>query len=83
MTKQSDNSDKKIEQILNNAQVLLNFCETTFAKPSEAWYACLVSSAILTAELSVPLDKFLEGFEHAYNDAMKAKNDMKGPSYDH
>jgi len=25
----------------------------------------------------------LEGFEHAYNDAMKAKNAMKGPTYDH
>ena len=74
--------DKKIEEIMDNAQTLLNFCATTFAKPSEAWFACLVSSAILTAELSVPLEKFLEGFEHAYNDAMKAKKDM-GASYDH
>ena len=81
MTKQSDNSDKKIEQILNNAQVLLNFCETTFAKPSEAWYACLVSSAILTAELDVPLEVFMKGFEHAYKDALGAK--AEGPSYDH
>jgi hypothetical protein len=85
MTKQSDNSDKKVEGILDDAQVLLNFCENTFAKPSQAWFACLVSGAILTAELNVPLEKFLEGFEHAYNDAMKAKfNDaMGGKSYDH
>ena len=74
--------DKKIEEIMDNAQTLLNFCGNTFAKPSEAWYGCLVSAAILTAELNVPLDKFLEGFEHAYNDAMKAKKDM-GASYDH
>jgi len=73
--------DKQIEEIMDDAQVLLNFCSNTFAKPSEAWFACLVSSAILTAELSVPLEKFLEGFEHAYKDAMKAK--AKGASYDH
>jgi len=83
MTKQSDNSDKKVEEILDDAQTLLNFCENTFAQPHQAWFACLVSSAILTAELSVPLEKFLEGFEHAYSDAMKAKNEMRGPSYDH
>ena len=82
MTKQTDATDKDIGQIMDNAQTLLNFCATTFAKPSEAWFACLVSSAILTAELSVPLDKFLEGFEHAYNDALKAKKGM-GASYDH
>jgi hypothetical protein len=82
MTKQTDDTDKDIGQIMDNAQTLLNFCATTFVKPSEAWFACLVSSAILTAELSVPLDKFLEGFEHAYSDAMKAKKDM-GASYDH
>ena len=82
MTKKTDATDKDIGQIMDDAQVLLNFCATTFAKPSEAWFACLVSSAILTAELSVPLDKFLEGFEHAYNDAMKAKKNM-GASYDH
>lgn len=81
MTKQSDNSDKKIEQILDNAQVLLNFCETTFAKPSEAWYASLVAAAILTAELEVPLEVFMEGFGHAYKDALGAKKE--GPSYDH
>jgi hypothetical protein len=75
-------SDKTIEQIMNNAQVLLNLCETTFAKPSEAWYACLVSAAILTAELDVPLEVFLEGFQHAYNDALKAKAE-DGGSYDH
>jgi hypothetical protein len=75
-------SDKKIEEILNNAQTLLNVCETTFAKPSEAWYACLVAAAILTAELGVPLEVFMEGFEHAYNDALKAKKE-EGPSYDH
>jgi len=75
-------SDKKIEEILNNAQTLLNVCETTFAKPSEAWYACLVAAAILTAELGVPLEVFMEGFEHAYNDALKAKEE-EGPSYDH
>ena len=82
MTKKPDDTDKDIGQIMDNAQTLLNFCATTYVKPSEAWFACLVSSAILTAELSVPLDKFLEGFEHAYNDAMKAKKDM-GASYDH
>ena len=85
MAKSPYESDKKIEEILDNAQTLLNVCENTFAKPSEAWYACLVASAILTAELNVPLEVFMEGFEHAYNDAMKAKyNDaMKGGSYDH
>jgi hypothetical protein len=82
MTKKPDDTDKDIGQIMDNAQTLLNFCATTYPKPSEAWFACLVSSAILTAELSVPLEKFLEGFEHAYNDAMKAKKDM-GASYDH
>jgi len=83
MTKLPEKADRNIEHIMDNAQTLLNFCETTFAKPSEAWFACLVSAAILTAELNVPLEKFLEGFEHAYNDAMKAKKAMKGPSYDH
>jgi len=73
--------DKQIEEIMDNAQTLINYCSTTFAKPSQAWYACLVSSAILTAELDVPVEVFLEGFEHAYKDAMKAK--AKGPSYDH
>jgi hypothetical protein len=73
--------DKQIEQIMDNAQTLLTICENTFAKPSEAWYACLVSAAILTAELDVPVEVFLEGFEHAYKDAMKAK--AKGTSYDH
>ncbi len=73
--------DKQIEEIMDNAQTLLNFCGNTFAKPSEAWYACLVSAAILTAELDVPVEVFLEGFEHAYKDAMKAKE--KGPIYDH
>lgn len=82
MTKQTDDTDKDIGQIMDNAQTLLNFCSNTFVKPADAWFACLVSSAILTAELSVPLDKFLEGFEHAYSDAMKAKKDM-GASYDH
>jgi len=62
MTKKPDDTDKDIGQIMDNAQTLLNFCATTFAKPSEAWFACLVSSAILTAELSVPLDKFLDWF---------------------
>ena len=74
--------DKQIEQIMDNAQTLLNFCGNTFAKPSEAWYACLVSAAILTAELDVPVEVFLEGFEHAYKDAMKTKKEM-GASYDH
>jgi hypothetical protein len=83
MTKKTDASDKDIEQIMEDAQVLLNFCGNTFVKPADAWFACLVSSAILTAELSVPLEKFFEGFEHAYSDAMKAKNEMKGASYDH
>ena len=85
MTKTPDKSDRNIEDIMNNAQTLLNFCETVFAKPSEAWFAVLVSGAILTAELNVPLEKFLEGFEHAYNDAMKAKFDdaLGGKSYDH
>jgi hypothetical protein len=72
MTKQTDATDKDIGQIMDDAQVLLNFCGNTFAKPSDAWFACLVSSAILTAELAYP-GQFLEGFEHAYNDAMKAK----------
>jgi len=82
MTKKPDDTDKDIGQIMDNAQTLLNFCGNTFAKPSEAWYACLVSSAILTAELDVPVEVFLEGFEHAYKDAMKAKA-KTGPSYDH
>ena len=73
--------DKQIEEIMDNAQTLLNFCANTFVQPSEAWYACLVSAAILTAELEVPLEKFLEGFESAYKDAMKTK--AKGPTYDH
>ena len=82
MTKKPDATDKDIGQIMDDAQTLLNFCGNTFVKPADAWFACLVSSAILTAELSVPLDKFFEGFEHAYSDAMKAKKDM-GASYDH
>ena len=82
MTKQTDDTDKDIEQIMDNAQTLLNFCATTFVKPADAWFSCLVSSAILTAELEVPLEKFLEGFEHAYEDALKAKKNM-GASYDH
>ena len=82
MTKKPDDMDKDIEHIMDNAQTLLNFCATTYAKPSQAWFACLVSSAILTAELEVPLDKFLEGFEHAYSDALKTKKEM-GASYDH
>lgn len=82
MTKKPDDTDKDIEHILDNAQTLINFCETTFVKPADAWFACLVSSAILTAELEVPLEKFLEGFEHAYSDAMKTKKEM-GASYDH
>ena len=82
MTKKTDASDKKVEEILDDAQVLLTFCENTFAQPHQAWFACLVSSAILTAELEVPLEKFLEGFEHAYSDAMKTKKEM-GASYDH
>ncbi len=82
MTKETDDVDKDIGQIMDNAQTLLNFCSNTFVKPADAWFACLVSSAILTAELDVPLDKFLDGFEHAYSDAMKAKKNM-GVSYDH
>jgi hypothetical protein len=82
MGKLPETPDKEIEKIMDDAQVLLNFCENTFAKPSQAWFACLVSSAILTAELEVPLEKFLEGFEHAYSDALKTKKEMK-VSYDH
>jgi hypothetical protein len=82
MTKQTDDVDKDIGQIMDNAQTLLNFCSATYVKPADAWFACLVSSAILTAELDVPLDKFLEGFEHAYSDALKTKKEMK-VSYDH
>lgn len=82
MAKSPYESDKRVEEILDNAQTLLNVCETTFAKPSEAWYACFVAAAILTAELNVPLEVFLEGFEHAYSDALKAKKE-EGPSYDH
>ena len=81
MTKNTDASDKDIEQVMDDAQVLLNFCGNTFARPADAWFACLVASAVLTAELDVPLEKFLEGFEHAYSDAMKTK--IKGGSYDH
>lgn len=82
MGKLPDTPDKEIEKIMDNAQTLLNFCSATYVKPADAWFACLVSSAILTAELEVPLDKFLEGFEHAYSDALKAKKNM-GVSYDH
>ena len=82
MDKTPYTSDKQIEEIMDNAQTLLNICGNTFAKPSEAWYACLVSAAILTAELDVPLEVFLEGFEHAYKDALEAKKEV-GPSYDH
>jgi hypothetical protein len=82
MAKSQYESDKRVEEILDNAQTLLNVCENTFAKPSQAWYACLVAAAILTAELGVPLDVFMEGFEHAYNDALKAKKE-EGSSYDH
>jgi hypothetical protein len=76
---------KRVEQILEDAQVLLNICGNTFEKPSQAWYACLVASAILTAELRVPLETFFEGFESAYTDAMKSRYDdaMGGQSYDH
>lgn len=81
MGKKTDDIDKDIERIMDNAQTLLNICGNTFAKPSEAWYACLVSAAILTAELDVPVEVFLDGFEYAYKDAMKAK--AKGNSYDH
>jgi hypothetical protein len=73
--------EKQIEEIMNDAQTLLNFCGTTFAKPTHAWYACLVCAAILTAELDVPLDMFFEGFEQAYKDALKVKKES--PSYDH
>jgi hypothetical protein len=82
MGKLPETPDKEIEKIMDDAQVLLNFCSTTFVKPADAWFACLVSSAILTAELDVPLNKFLEGFEHAYSDAMKTKKEMK-VLYDH
>jgi hypothetical protein len=82
MGKLPETPDKEIEKIMDDAQVLLNFCENTFAKPSQAWFACLVSTAILTAELDVPIEVFLEGFEHAYSDAMKTKKEMK-VSYDH
>ena len=82
MTKQTDATDKDIAQIMDDAQTLINFCSTTFVKPSQAWYACLVSSAILTAELDVPVEVFLEGFEQAYKDALKTKKEM-GASYDH
>lgn len=82
MTKKPDATDKDIGQIMDDAQTLLNFCGNTFVKPADAWFACLVSSAILTAELEVPLEKFLEGFEHAYSDAMKTKKEMGAP-YDH
>ena len=82
MDKYQYTSDKQIEEIMDNAQTLLRICGDTFAKPSQAWYACLVSSAILTAELDVPLEVFLEGFQHAYNDALKAKAE-DGGSYDH
>jgi len=81
MTKETDATDKDIEQVMDDAQTLLNFCGNTFAQPHQAWFACLVSSAVLTAELEVPLEKFLEGFEHAHSDAMKTK--IKGASYDH
>ena len=82
MDKYQYTSDKQIEEIMDNAQTLLTICGNTFEKPSEAWYACLVSAAILTAELDVPLEVFLEGFEHAYSDALKAKKE-DGGSYDH
>ena len=82
MGKLPETPDKEIGQILDDAQTLLNFCENTFVKPSDAWFACLVSTAILTAELDVPIEVFLEGFEHAYSDAMKTKKEM-GASYDH
>jgi len=82
MGKLPETPDKEIEKIMDDAQTLLNFCSNTFVKPADAWFACLVSSAILTAELEVPLEKFLEGFEHAYEDALKTKKEM-GASYDH
>lgn len=81
MGKLPETPDKQIEEIMDNAQTLLNICGNTFAKPSEAWYACLVSAAILTAELDVPVEVFLEGFEHAYKDAMRVK--AKKGFYDH
>ena len=74
--------EQKIEQILDDAQTLINLCETTFEKPSRAWYACLVASAILTVDLDVPLEVFLEGFERAFTDAEKARKN-EGPTYDH
>lgn len=73
--------DKKIEQILDDAQTLINICEQTFSQPARAWYACLVGSAILTADLNIPIEVFLEGFEHAYRDAVKTRDE--GKSYDH
>lgn len=73
--------EQKIEQILDDAQTLINLCETTFEKPSRAWYACLVASAILTVDLDVPLEVFLEGFERAFNDAALSRKE--GGSYDH
>ena len=82
MGKLPETPDKEIEKIMDDAQTLLNFCSNTFVKPADAWFSCLVSAAILTAELEVPLEKFLEGFEHAYEDALKTKKEM-GASYDH
>lgn len=73
--------EQKIGQILDDAQTLINFCETSLSQPSRAWYACLVASAILTVDLEIPLDVFLEGFERAFEDAEKAR--MGGQSYDH
>ena len=81
MGKSPYTSDKQIEEIMDNAQTLLNICENTFAKPSQAWYACLVAAAILTAELGVPVEVFLEGFERAFTDAAAARKE--GGSYDH
>lgn len=75
------NEEEKVEQILDDAQTLLNFCVTTFEKPSRAWFASLVAAAILTVDLDVPLGTFLEGFERAYVDALKARKG--GASYDH
>lgn len=82
MAKSPITEEQKVEKILDNAQTLLNFCETTFPKPSDAWFASLVTCAILTADLNVPVEKFLEGFQHAYNDAMQTKM-RGGKSYDH
>ena len=82
MGKLPETPDKEIEKIMDDAQTLLNFCENTFVKPSDAWFACLVSTAILTAELDVPVEVFLEGFEQAYKDALKTKKEI-GASYDH